>query len=264
MDYPMNSNWTISQLAVKILPLQAQAAIRNEWLGQRLDEVIPELMAREKVDLWLIMTQEYNEDPVIMTFLPEPYMSARRRTILVFARQPDGSIERLSVSRYSLGEWYAHTWDTERETQSECLARIIHERNPQRIAINTSQTFAFGDGLSHSDYQLLTQILDTTFHERLCSAERLCVGWLERRIAPELVVYPGVIEMGHALIAEAFSTRVIQPGITTTEDIVWWFRQKMHDLGLKAWFHPTVEIQAIDQSQETLNTAGQSRSKGMR
>jgi hypothetical protein len=79
---------------------------------------------------------------------------------------------------------------------------------------------------------------------RVRSAERLCVGWLERRIAPELTVYPSLVEIGHALIAEVFSSRTVQPGITTTDDLVWWMRQKMQELGLRAWFHPTVEIQA--------------------
>ncbi|MEP7199075.1 MAG: M24 family metallopeptidase, partial [Chloroflexota bacterium] len=62
--------------------------------------------------------------------------------------------------------------------------------------------------------------------------------------AAELVVYPGIVEIGHAIIAEAFSTRVIQPGITTTDDVVWWMRQTMQSLGLRAWFHPTIDIQA--------------------
>jgi hypothetical protein len=53
--------------------------------------------------------------------------------------------------------------------------------------------------------------------------------------------------MGHALIAEAFSSRTIQPGITTTADVVWWMRQKMSDYGLRAWFQPSVEIQAPGQ-----------------
>jgi Xaa-Pro aminopeptidase len=61
---------------------------------------------------------------------------------------------------------------------------------------------------------------------------------------PSAWFWAGLVEIGHAIIAEAFSSRTIQPGITTTDDVVWWMRQKMLDLGLRAWFQPTVDIQA--------------------
>lgn len=228
----------------KILPLRDQVAVRNGWLKQRLEEILPALMAREGFDMWVILCNEYNEDPVLMSLLPEPAMSARRRTILVFTLQDEGTVERLSLDRYGWGEYYQRGWEPEKEGQFDCLARVIKSRDPQTIGINFSNTFAFGDGLSHSEYKLMAAALGEELMSRTKSAERLCVGWLERRIEPELTVYPGLVEIGHALIAEAFSNHVIQPGITTTDDVVWWMRHKMKALGLRAWFHPTVEIQA--------------------
>mgnify|MGYP000999585953 FL=1 len=228
----------------RILPLRQRVDVVNAWLRDRLDNYLPELMAREGIDLWVVNTREYNEDPIIMTLMPAPAMSARRRTILVFARNADGTVDRLAVGRYGQKGYYERVWDPAVEEQYACLARVISERNPQRIAINTSSTFAFGDGLSHSDHEEMAAALGPELMARTCSAERLCVGWLEHRTAAELNVYPGIIEMGHALIAEAYSTRVIQPGITTTEDVVWWMMQKMSDLGLRPWFPPSVDIQA--------------------
>ncbi|MBL8160633.1 MAG: M24 family metallopeptidase [Anaerolineae bacterium] len=231
----------------KLLPLRAQADLRNAWLRERLDTVLPHIMQREGFDMWIVAAREYNEDPVIMTLLPEPAMAARRRTILVFTRQADGSVERLTIDRYGFGEFYTRAWDPDKEEQFACLARIVRERNPARIGLNISPEFAFGDGLTHSEYEQIAAALGADLLARVENAERLCIGWLERRIESELIVYPGIIELGHALIAEAYSTRVIHPGITTTDDVVWWFRQRMHDLGLRAWFHPTVEIQAPGQ-----------------
>ncbi len=243
----------------KILPLQQQAEVRNVWLKQRLNEVIPLIMSREGVDMWLVIAQEYNEDPVIMTLLPAPQMSARRRTILVFARNADNSVDRLTLSRYGLDGFYEHGWKPSKEGQYDCLKQVIAERNPARIAINTSDTFAFGDGLSHQEYLNLSEALGEDIMARTESAERLCVGWLERRIAPEIDVYPGIVEIGHAIIAEAFSSRVIQPGITTTEDVVWWMRQKMHDLGLQTWFQPDVSIQAQSEPFDELGDSSERR-----
>ncbi len=228
----------------KLLPLRQQAVIRNQWLKERLDQFLPDLMQREGFDMWIIAAREYNEDPVIMTFLPEPAMAARRRTILVFTLQADGTVERLTLDRYGHGEYYAKGWDPDQEEHFACLGRIVRERNPARIGLNFASEFPFGDGLSHSEYELIINALGEEYASRVQSAERLAVGWLEHRIAPERTVYPGLAQMAHALIAEAFSSRTIQPGITTTEDVVWWFRQKMHDLGLRAWFQPSVEIQA--------------------
>lgn len=234
----------------KILPLRARAQVQNAWLTQRLDEVLPDLMRREGFDMWIVAAREYNEDPVIMSLLPEPAMAARRRTILVFvlreegSPREDGGLERLTLDRYGHDEYYESAWDPDEETQYECLARVVQERAPQAIGLNVSETFAFGDGLTHSEYTNIAAALGEETVARIRGAERLAVGWLERRTEPELLVYPGIVEIGHAIIAEAFSSRVIQPGITTTDDVVWWMRQKMLDFGLQAWFQPTIDLQA--------------------
>ena len=120
----------VTALRERILPLRARAVVRNDWLKQRLDTILPALMAREGFDMWIIAAREYNEDPVIMTMLPEPSMAARRRTILVFSRRPDGSVERLTLDRYGFGEFYTKGWDPEAEEQDACLARIVRERDP--------------------------------------------------------------------------------------------------------------------------------------
>ncbi|MCY4147439.1 MAG: M24 family metallopeptidase, partial [Chloroflexi bacterium] len=199
---------------------------------------------RETIYRWLVVCREYNEDPAMMSLLPATSMSARRRAILVFARDAAGNVERLVLSRYGYDGLYEATWDPDVETQHACLARIIRERDPQRIGVNASQLWAFGDGISHTEYELLCAALDETLRSRLTSAERLCVGWLERRLPEEITAYARLVELGHQIIARAFSTAVIHPGITTTDDVVWWMRQTMRDAGLQAWFQPTIDIQA--------------------
>lgn len=248
VDYP-GGLFPIETYRQRILPLRQRAEVRNRWLRERLDTVLPEIMAREGFDMWLVIAREYNEDPVIMTMLPEPSMSARRRTILVMHRQADGSVDRLSLDRYGFGEFYRRGWDADSgEDQFACLARIIKERDPKTIGLNYSEHFAFGDGLSYNEYQRLAAALGPEYMARTKSAERLAIGWLERRIQAEIDAYPALIEIGHALIATAFSSQLIHPGVTTTDDVVWWMRQTMLDMGLQAWFQPTITIQAPDQS----------------
>ncbi|MDE2748225.1 MAG: M24 family metallopeptidase [Chloroflexota bacterium] len=237
----------------EILPLREQAAVRDRWLKTRLETILPDLLKREDMDMWLVICREYNEDPVIMSLLPAESMSARRRTILAFVRRND-DVERLTLSRYGYEGFYEGVWNPADEDQFECLARIVRERDPKRIGINSSTLFAFGDGLSHNEFQLLRAALGEPHSSRLVSAERLCVGWLERRSAEELTAYPRLVEIGHQIIARAFSSAVIHPGLTSADDVVWWMRATMQKAGLNAWFQPTVDIQAPGQTwQESEN-----------
>jgi hypothetical protein len=231
-----------------ILPLRQQTEITDKWLKIRLDTFIPELMEREGFDMWIIACREYNEDPIIMTMIPATSMSARRRTILVFSRQADGTVKRLTLSRYGYADFYEPVWNPDEEEQHECLARIIKEHDPQTIGINTSEIFAFGNGLAHIEYNLIHDAVTEKYTSRFKSAERLSVGWLEHRIPDEIIAYPRLVEIGHHIISQSFSTQVIHPGITTTDDVIWWMRQTMLDMGLEAWFQPTIDIQAQDQS----------------
>lgn len=241
------------QFQPHILPLREQATVMDGWLKIRLETIIPELFERENIDMWIIACREYNEDPIVMSMIPATSMSARRRTILVFAKNDDGTVDRLTLSRYGYAGFYEPVWNPDEEEQHECLARIIKERDPQTIGINTSTTFAFGNGLAHMEYKLIEDAVGEDYASRFTSAERLCVGWLERRIPDEIVSYSRLIEIGHKIIAQAFSTQVIHPGITTTDDVVWWMRQTMHDMGLEAWFQPTIDIQAQGFSFQAIN-----------
>ncbi len=230
----------------KILLLRQRAEVQNAWLKERLETVLPEIMEREGFDMWIIVAREANEDPVYFSLVPEPALYARRRTILLFHKKDDGSLERLMVYKMGFKGFYEGVWNPDEEGQYECLGRIVRERDPKVIGVNVSETTNYGDGLTHGEYLLLEEALGEEYMVRVRGAERLAVGWLERRIPGEIAVYETLVEIDHAIIAEAFSTRVITPGVTTSDDVAWWMRQKIRDLGLIAWFQPSVSIRAPD------------------
>lgn len=228
-----------------ILPMRERAAVVDGLLRERLDRIVPELMREHEVEMWIVLGREYNEDPVLKTMLPATWHSARRRTILVF-HDPGapGEIERLAVSRYAVGDLFASSWDPgEQPDQWARLVEIIEERDPERIGLNISETWGHADGLAHSQYEALHRVLSPEYRERLVSAERLAVGWLETRLPSELDVYGSVCRIAHEIIGEALSERVIQPGVTTTDDVKWWCRERVNELGLEDWFHPIVSVQ---------------------
>lgn len=244
-----------------ILPLRQRSELRNRWLKQRLEELLPKLMKREGFDLWIVIAREYNEDPVLLSLLPDTSLSARRRTILLFHLLDGGTLERLMVYSFGADEFYKRVWDPNKESQYDCLARLVKERNPAHIGINVSETFAFGDRLTHSEYLQLKNALGEEYMARTKGAERLAVGWLETRIQPEIEAYSSIVEIAHAIIQEAFSLQVIHPGITTTDDVVWWMRQKVLDLGLQSWFHPSVSIQAAGLPSSQMGSGEQPQRK---
>jgi len=228
-----------------VLGLKDQARVVDGWLKVRLDTVLPELMRREKLDMWLVVCEEYNEDPVYLTLVPFEDFSARRLSMLVFYDRGEGQgIEKFTVGRYGIGDLYKSVWDPAKEPdQWQRLAQIIKDRQPKRIGIDESETFAFGDGLTATLKERLRRVLGKEYESRLQSAERLAVGWLERRIPEELETYPHVVAIAHAIIAQAFSRDVITPGATTAEDVSWWMRERIRGLGLAVWFHPDISIQ---------------------
>ncbi len=233
--------------ASEILSVRDQARVIDEILAERLDTVLPALMQKNGIDMWIVVSREYNEDPVLRTMLPATWLNARRRTILVFTRDAAGKFEKLAVARYNVGDRITAAWDMQRFPQQwDALADIVTTHNPNKIAIDTSADFAHADGLVKTDYDELIRALPERFRSHIVSAQDLAVGWLETRTAREMQIYPQLARITHSIIAEAFSEAVITPGITTSDDVVWWLRQRVSDLDLDTWFHPTVSIQRND------------------
>ncbi|HUP66283.1 MAG TPA: Xaa-Pro aminopeptidase [Thermoanaerobaculia bacterium] len=228
-----------------VLAQRARVEPVNRMLRDRLDNLLPRLMREAGIDMWLLINREYAEDPVYLTLVPEPVFAARRTTMLVIHDPGEGKeLERLTVSRYGLGGMYEPAWGggTDQEQWAR-LAAVIAERNPRRIGINVSEHWAFGDGLSRSLHDRLVAALPPELRSRLVSAENLAIRWLETRTALELEAYPGIVALARGVVSEAFSNRVITPGVTTTDDVAWYIRQRFDDLGLPIWFMPDVNYQ---------------------
>ncbi|MEO0558296.1 MAG: M24 family metallopeptidase [Bacteroidota bacterium] len=228
-----------------ILSMRERAEVQDAWLAERLDTVVPALMRREGIDLWIVSAREYNEDPVIETMLPATWHAARRRTTLVFSDDGE-TVERLAVARYDVGP-FPRAWTPEEQPdQWGRLAEIIVERDPERIGVNRSSTFALADGMTDTEYEALLAALPERYHDRIASAERLAVGWLETRTASEMATYPTIVRIARSIIHEGLSLKAITPGVTTTDDLAWWYRDRIRQLELTTWFHPGVDVQRAD------------------
>ena len=103
----------------QILSEKNRAVKINEILKNRFENVLPELMDNTGIDMWILISREYNEDPVLKTMLPAEWLNARRRTILVFYRDKENnSLDKLAVARYNFGENIISAWDKENNQTS--------------------------------------------------------------------------------------------------------------------------------------------------
>jgi hypothetical protein len=236
--------------------LRQQAEIQQAWLKERLEVNLPAVMRAHGIDMWVIPMREYNEDPVFRALVSPTTFAARRRTIYVFFdRGPDRGVERLALGGTSQGglyEAYRAQIETEREgvqaelwgaQQWQLLAQVIEERDPQRIAVNISHEHNFSDGLTAGEWEQMEAALSAEFQARVVREPRLAIDLLALRVPGQTDVYRRMQSYVHQIIGTAFSNAVITPGVTTTEDVVWWMRQRVHDLGFGSWFQPSVSIQ---------------------
>jgi hypothetical protein len=236
---------TIQLNAQQILSERERAVVVDEMLADRFNNLLPSLMDRTGIDMWILISREYNEDPVLKTMLPAKWLNARRRTIILFYRNKENNtIDKLAVARYNFGDNIISAWDKAKEpNQWKRLMELIEERNPNKIGLNFSKYFNIADGLDKTDFDEFMEHLPSQYESKVVSAQSLATGWIETRTEREMVIYNQLVDITHDIIAEAFSEKVITAGITTTTDVEWWMRQKVTELGLNTWFHPSVDVQ---------------------
>lgn len=237
--------------------LREQAERQQRWLDERIQSRLPELMRAHGVDMWVVPMREYNEDPVFKALVGPNTFAARRRTIYVFSLREGAPFEKLALGGGSQGGVYetyrsrrqvdagagqrqAELWGAE---QWQLLKEVLEERQPQRIGINVSRTFAFSDGLTHGEYEGMVEALGPEWARRLTPVEGLAVDLLAWRSEDEGRVFEAMNQLAWDIIQTAFSNEVITPGKTSTRDVEWWMRQRVTDLGLETWFQPAVSVQ---------------------
>jgi len=134
--------------AQPILPEREQSRVVDELLEERFNTVLPQLMQRTNIDLWLVISREYNEDPILKTMLPSTWLSARRTTMLAFYFNPiSKQVEKFAIARYNVGKSIPAAWDmTKFPEQWDALIDLIKKKDPKKIGlpvINMSSSYIF-------------------------------------------------------------------------------------------------------------------------
>ena len=250
--------------------LREQADLQQQWLAKRLDTYLPGLMRKYGVDMWVIPMREYNEDPTFSSLVAPTTFAARRRTIYVFFdRGAQKGVERIALGGSSQGGLYEAVRATKAVTtgigqqanqnaelwgdqQWQVLKEVVEARNPSKIAINSSRVFAFSDGLTAGERDGMFEALGEPWTSRMVSMDGLPLELIALRLPEEQAFYRKLQDLVWRLVDEMFSNRVVTPGVTRTSDLVWWWRQRVNDLGLGTWFQPSIEVQRQGATAEQL------------
>jgi len=234
-----------------ILPLEKQTELYNKNLEWKLNHVLPDIMRREGLDMWIVICFEYTEDPVYRTLTTWPGDGARRLSILIFHDSKDG-FKKLSATwhgPYASGYMYEGIFTEQSggaEGQFKAVADYVRKADPVKIGINYDNSviddFSHANGLSHFHYEKLFNALDRKYQERLVSAKNVVIGWFETRTLWEVSFFKTCCEIAHGLIKEFFSTAVIIPDVTTRDEVRWWICERIKEMKLDYWFFPSLDI----------------------
>ena len=223
---------------VRVLPVRQQAEVIRQVLAERLDTILLTAMQETGIDMWLILCQEDDLDPVFKTMIPMDTWCPILQ-ILVFWQDAEGRVERINLSMTRTGGLYDRPWTGQRhEEQWPLLAQIVAQRDPQCIGINVGRTQWAAGGLTHNLYTQLVEALPQGYAERLVSAEPLATRWLATLTDRQVQLYEHVGHVAHHLLAQCYSREAIVPGLTTTRDLEWFYWQRCADLGLRPSFKP--------------------------
>jgi Xaa-Pro aminopeptidase len=244
----------------KLLSLREQTAVREGWLRTRLDTMLLPMMRRHKAGMWIVVNEEFHQDPLMHHIAPPlPYVG--RRDFFIFTDQGGDKPECLAVVRYPeerLKNFFEVINPPGRETAAT-LQRLARERNPQSIALNMGGGRGATGGLTHDAYKFLAETLGPEFSSRFVSAAPLITEYLDTRLPAELEHYRAAVLVTDILTRRALSNEVITPGKTTAGDVRWWMLQQVNNLGLTVWFQPDLRIQrqnaANSKTQQFLSVA---------
>ncbi|KAJ3414986.1 hypothetical protein HDV05_005817 [Chytridiales sp. JEL 0842] len=225
--------------------LREQVGIEMVWVDDRVNNLLPQIMEKNELELWIVSQREYAEDPVFWAMVPRTIsFSARRRTLMAFYKSPDSP----KLKQWRFIDNTPQVW--------EDFRKMLEEHDPKSIAMNIDSSFAFADGMHVGEFEAVIKHLPVKFLPRLVRKPLVAVEFLAARAETMLPYYQKLMQNVHSIIREGFSSSVITPGKTTTEDVQWWFRDKIQSMNMTTWFHPSVDLMRPGKNGKPIQKSG--------
>ena len=243
-------------LPTQVLPMRQRAEVITRTLKKRLDVVLPMAMRETGFDMWLILCQEDDLDPVFRSLIPMDTWCPILQVLVFYDRGEGQGVEGINISGTKTHDLYDRPYTGQvEEEQWSLLLDIIEKRDPKRIGVNIGSVNWATGGLTHNLYSQLVSKLPSKYVDRLESAEALATRWLATLTDEEIDLFEHVASVTHDLIAESYSGKAIIPGLTTVDDVHWYYWQRCADLGLSVSFKPSFYLIRSDSMQERYGEA---------
>lgn len=235
----MSHKWIVLALLSAFLLLPGfgahaqEARARYEMMKlirkEKFDLVLPGAMRDNKVDMWIHVIRRGDPDPLALDLggrsgCPSPGLSVRCLGYYVFTDR-GGDIER-ALFNVSSGD--ENLYDI--SGRAGDLPKFVAERDPKRIAVNMSEWLSVADGLSHTGYLTLVNLLGEKYAKRLVSAENVINDFRVRRVQSEVLAFAKACEIQRQIMEAAYER--IVPGVTTREELGWWVQDQLLARGL--------------------------------
>jgi Xaa-Pro aminopeptidase len=247
----------------KLLSVREQQKVREGWLKKRLDTMLLPMMRRQKIDMWIVVNEEFHADPVTEYIAPPlPYVG--RRDFFIFADRGGDKLDRIALVRYAEEhlKYFFEVLNPPGREVAGTLRRVVEERKPKTIALNMGGARGATNGLTQDAYKFLTETVGPDYASHFVPAAPLIVEYMDTRLPEELEHYRTAVALTDLLTRRAFSNEVITPGKTTVGDVRWWWLQQVSNFGLGVWFQPDLRVQRQNQdpgkTQQFLSVAEES------
>ncbi len=204
-------------------------------------------MRRAGVDMWIIMSREFNVDPMLQMFGDFGISGwyGHRNAYVFYDAGGDAPLERILVGTHQSGrmkKFYPTIIPYGEEGFAPGLRKVVHDRDPERIAINRSPTVSMADGLTAELLAQLEAAIGPRYAQRFVSSEPLIFDYINHRTEAELAIETDASWRTWHILKRAFSNEVIKPGETTTMDVYGFILQEWQNQDLEFNFPPGITI----------------------
>lgn len=234
---------------VQVLSLQEQAETLYDLNVKRVNRLLLPAMRNAGIDCWVIMSREGFIDPVLEYIRDENGEGGHRNAFIFF---DDGSerLQRIVIGTHLPRETrvfdqvlgYPSEYGPEGPSLQPELRRMIHELAPRRIGVNQSRTIGTSDGLTVEMKKHLVDAIGPRYAGRIVSAEQLSTEFLGTHLTEEFALFEEAARIGQLIHEEVLSNRVIEPGVTTVKEAIWYAYNRMHQLGVVTGYPVTLSV----------------------
>ncbi|MGH9714854.1 MAG: M24 family metallopeptidase [Candidatus Acidiferrales bacterium] len=226
----------------QLLPWSQQIAVREGWLVKR-HAMLLDMMRRHNVDMWIIVNEEFHNDP-LTEYIAPPRVYTGGRDIFVFVDTGEKGLRKIAITGYSeesVQKFFESQDDPlPADRQLKALWDTYH---PAHIALGIDGRRGVSRSLTKSSYDYLVDKMGPDAAKNFVPAQDLITEYLETRLPEEFAIYDEMVKVTDLLTKRALSNEVITPGKTTVGDVRRWFYDQLWENRVTTWFQPDLRVQ---------------------